>query len=246
MKPFLFFIFHFSFLVSLQAQPLTEIIGKDGSLMILIPAGPFTMGSTNAEPDESPIREMSVRGFYMDTYEVTHEQYADFLKATSRVAPLDWPDGKMPAKLSKHPVVNVTWHDAAAYAKWAGKRLPTEAEWEKACRGHEGHVYPWGNAAAKKSASGRTFPVGIFPDDTSPYGVMDLAGNAWEWTQDCWRDGYASAPTDGSAMESGTCDRRVIRGGSWRARPNSLRSFGRGHSAPGIRGDDLGLRVVAE
>src|SRR5687768_14689884 len=209
MKPFLFFIFHFSFLVSLQAQPLTEIIGKDGSLMILIPAGPFTMGSTNAEPDESPIREVSVRGFYMDTYEVTHEQYADFLKATSRAAPLDWPEGKMPAKLSKHPVVNVTWHDAAAYAKWAGKRLPTEAEWEKACRGHEGRVYPWGNAAAKKSASGRTFPVGTFPDDTSPYGVMDLAGNAWEWTAD-WYKPYAGS--DHFDIEYGNTH-KVIRGG---------------------------------
>src|SRR5688572_7314425 len=206
-------------LVAAQGQ-LSEIISKDGSIMILIPAGSFSMGSTN-EPNEIPERKVSLPSFYIDTYEVTHEQYATFLMATGRRAPLDWPDGKMPRHLAKHPVVNVTWHDATAYATWAGKRLPTEAEWEKACRGSDARIHPWGNNAdEKKTASGadaqdkthpegRTFPVGSFPDDVSSYGAMDLAGNAWEWTSD-WYKPYPG--NDHFDVEYGN-KYKVVRGG---------------------------------
>ena len=150
-------------------------------------------------------------------------------------------------------------------------RLPSEAEWEYAIRSKSTTARYWGGdrtkqcvygngadqsamradpklepAAVKECDDGYAVlaPVGTFR--ANAWGLYDMAGNAWEWTLDCWKDGYAGAPTDGSALQTPACDKRVIRGGSWRARANSLRSFGRGNSAPGARGDDLGLRVVAE
>jgi len=240
--------------VSARAEPLSEMVSKDGSIMILIPAGSFNMGNTN-EPDETPERRVSVPSFYIDTYEVTHEQYANFLMATGRRAPLDWSDGKMPAGLAKHPVVNVTWHDAAAYATWAGKRLPTEAEWEKACRGSEGRIYPWGDSAAgKKAASGaeardkshpegRTFRVGSFPDDVSPYGVMDMAGNAWEWTGD-WYKAYPG--NEHFDVEFGN-KYKVIRGGGamdYYGTVSTRRCADRTRSLPYDTHEALGFRCV--
>ena len=240
-----------------NAAPMSEIISKDGSIMILIPAGSFQMGSTNAEPDESPERKVSMSSFYIDTYEVTCEQYENFVQATGRRPPLDWPDGKLPPKLRKHPVVNVTWHDAAAYAGWAGKRLPTEAEWEKACRGHDGRTYPWGNSAkGKKTASGtdardkahpegRTFPIGNFPDDVSPYGVMDMAGNAWEWTAD-WYKAYPG--NDQFEVEFGS-KYKVIRGGGgidYFQDKATRRCADRAHALPHSTHDALGFRCVQD
>ena len=243
-------LFLFCSLLCLRAEPLAEIISKDGSIMILIPAGSFPMGGTN-ELDETPERRVSVPAFYIDTYEVTHEQYATFLMATGRRAPIDWTDGRMPEKFAKHPVVNVTWHDATAYATWAGKRLPTEAEWEKACRGSDGRVHPWGNSGAnKKSATGTnakesTVPVGSFPDDTSPYGVMDMAGNAWEWTAD-WYKGYPG--NDQFEVEFGN-KYKVIRGGgaiAYEQKAASRRCADRNQSLPFGTHEALGFRCVKD
>jgi formylglycine-generating enzyme required for sulfatase activity len=150
-------------------------------------------------------------------------------------------------------------------------RLPTEAEWEYAIRSKSTTARYWGGDRTKQCVYGNGADLSavradpklepsavkecddghavLAPVETfraNAWGLYDMAGNAWEWTLDCWKDGYAGTPTDGSAMQTPACDKRVIRGGSWRARPNSLRSFGRGNSAPGSRGDDLGLRVVAE
>ena len=185
-----------------SAEPPPSIThARDGAEMVLVPAGPFLMGSLEGDPDERPPRRVTLHAFYIDKYEVTHGQYAAFVAATGRKPPVDWPGGKPPPSLAKHPVVNVTWSDAEAYARWAGKRLPTEAEWEKAARGADGRLFPWGDDAARKSASGapaqgskhpegKTFPVGSFPDDTAPCGAKDMAGNVWEWTAD-W---YAAYP----------------------------------------------------
>lgn len=224
--------------------------------MILIPAASFQMGSTN-QPDETPERKVIVQSFYIDIYEVTHEQYAKFLQATGHRTPVDWPDGRMPPKLAKHPIVHVTWHDAAAYATWAGKRLPTEAEWEKACRGADGRIHPWGNSSkGEKAASGadtrdkthpegRTFPVGSFPDDVSPYGVMDMAGNAWEWTAD-WYKAYPG--NDQFNVEFGT-KYRVIRGGGaidYFQTAATRRCADRAHATPSSTHDALGFRCVQD
>lgn len=209
------------------------------------------MGSLEGEADEAPPRQVSLPAFYIDKLEVTHEQYARFLSATGRPAPVDWPGGKMPPKLARYPVVNVTWDDATAYARWAGKRLPTEAEWEKAARGTDGRVYPWGNSAAgRKVGSGadtkeHLWPVGSFPDDLSPYGVMDLAGNAWEWTAS-WYEAYPGQ--EGVELEQGH-KFRVIRGGGaidYYGAVSSRRCADRARSTPYGTYDALGFRCVMD
>lgn len=219
--------------------------------MVLVAGGNFIMGSLDGEPDEAPPRTLSLPDFYIDRHEVTHEQYARFLTATRRKAPIDWAGGQMPPKLARHPVVNVTWDDAAAYAKWAGKRLPTEAEWEKAARGADGRTHPWGNSSAgRKSASGsdgreRLHPVGSFPDDTAPCGAMDMVGNAWEWTAD-W---YAAYPgNEGIEIEYGK-KYRVIRGGGaidYYGAIASKRCADRARSVPYAAYDGLGFRCAAD
>jgi formylglycine-generating enzyme required for sulfatase activity len=203
-------------------QPAPAVRGKDGKDMRLVPAGWFERGSTEAEVEaayqlarkyytsavkswfevETPRRRVWLDAFYMDTYEVTMQEYQAFRQATGHQA--------LPAEVStyapgeKHPVVGVSWDDAAAYCRWAEKQLPSEAQWEKAARGTDGRTYPWGN----EPVTGRranfcdtqckyewqdkhhddgfryTAPVGTFAAGTSPYGIHDLAGNVWEWVRD--------------------------------------------------------------
>ncbi|MBI5385457.1 MAG: formylglycine-generating enzyme family protein [Verrucomicrobia bacterium] len=234
-----------------------RLIAREGAEMVLVPAGPFVMGSLDGDADEAPPRQVTLAAFYIDRFEVTHARYAAFVKATGHKPLIDWPSGVMPAKLANHPVVNVTWADADAYARWVGKRLPTEAEWEKAARGTNGQVYPWGNSAAgKKAASGedakdkthpegRTFPVGSFPDDASPYGAMDMAGNVWEWTAD-WYTAYPGS--DHLELEFGK-KFKVIRGGGaidYYGAASTRRCADRARSAPYGRYDALGFRCVME
>jgi formylglycine-generating enzyme required for sulfatase activity len=227
------------------------IVGRDGGEMILVSAGPFLRGSLDGDPDERPPYQVNLAAYYIDKYEITHEQYAKFVKATGHKPPVDWPKGDMPAKLAKHPVVNVTFADAAAYAKWAGKRLPTEAEWEKAARGVDGRVFPWGNdPKGKKTAAGvdakeHTWPVGSFPDDVSPYGCLDMAGNVWEWTTD-WYDAYPGNKE--LELEYGN-KFKVIRGGgaiNYYQADATKRCADRARSAPYGTYDGLGFRCVKE
>ncbi|HIE28389.1 TPA: PEGA domain-containing protein [Candidatus Poribacteria bacterium] len=198
------------------------IIGQDGAEMILIPAGEFIMGSPEGEgdDDEHPQHTVFLDAFYIDKYEVTNAQYKQFMDATGHKAPEYWNDERY--NQPNQPVVGVSWYDAVAYCKWAGKRLPTEAEWEKAARGTDGREYPWGNEWDSLKCNSEiggdgyeyTAPVGSFPDGASPYGVMDMAGNVWEWVAD-WYDSnhyyYSRSPQQGP--DSGS--HRVLRGGSW-------------------------------
>ncbi len=166
-------------------------IGPDGAEMILIPAGEFLSGSNLSTNDQKPLKKVALDSFYVDKYEVTCKQYKKFIDATGRPAPIDWGGREIPQGAEDYPVVNVTWYDAAAYANWAGKRLLTEAEWEKAARGTDGRRFPWGNDTNKgkyaKFDADWVVKVGSFPQGASPYGVMDMAGNAWEWVSD-WYD----------------------------------------------------------
>ena len=194
---------------------------KDGAEMVWVPAGEFLMGSTDDEGvrDERPQRKVYLDGYWMYKTEVTVAQYRKFCEATNR----EMPEAPEWGWKEDHPVVNVSWHDAVDYAKWAGASLPTEAQWEKAARGTDGRVFPWGNewdaGACANSVSWSlkgTKPVGSCPAGASPYGCVDMAGNAWEWCADWYDEAYYGneAPSrNPPGPASGGV--RVLRGGSW-------------------------------
>ena len=221
------------------------ITGRDGAEMVLIPAGEFQMGSNDGEDDENPAHTVYVDGFYMDKYEVTVGQYKQFIRATGHRALPNYVSKYSPT--DKHPVVGVSWHDAMAYAQWAGKRLPTEAEWEKAARGGlVGKTYPWGNAIDSNKANygdnvGKTTAVGKYPPNG--YGLYDMAGNVREWCLDEYNKGfYKSSPSrnpiSGDSISyvinnfTNVNSSRVLRGGSWRDSPKTLRVANRGRGSP--------------
>lgn len=152
---------------------------SDGKLMVLVPGGEFFAGTGN-EP-------LSLPDFYIDVYPTTNADYERFIDATGHPPPLHWGDDRFPQKLANHPVVFVNWHDAHAYATWAGKALPTGAQWEKAARGPHGDVYPWGDqptpakCSVREGRIGSTTPVNRYLSGASAYDVYDLCGNVWEW-----------------------------------------------------------------
>ena len=174
--------------------------------------------SNDGRGNEKPVHTVYVDAFYMDKYEVTNAQYRKFVEATGHQKPSHWDSSKF--NQPKQPVVNVSWDDAVAYCKWAGKRLPTEAEWEKAARGGlEGKKYPWGNSSIDTSQAnnnknvGKPTPVGNYPPNG--YGLYDMAGNVWEWCADRYdRDYYKDSP-DRNPTGPSSGDWRVIRGGGW-------------------------------
>jgi len=215
-------------------QPARLITSKeDGASMILIPQGVFSMGTNDAQidqmmkeysaqihwfNDERPAHHVTIDTFYMDKFPVTNRQYRKFVKATGHRGPATWAVSRFSDP--DYPVTGVSWEDAHEYARWAGKRLPTEAEWEKAARGINARLFPWGNAGPEGRANyggkyGGPTVVSKFPDGASPYGVMDLAGNVWEWVQDWYeRDYYSKSPASnpgGPPYGAG----RGVRGGSW-------------------------------
>ena len=219
---------------------------------MLIPAGQFQMGSDDeeAQPDEQ-LRTVRVDAFYMDTYEVTNAQFKAFVDANpnwqkDRIANRfhngdylkPWNGNNFPAGTANHPVTYVSWHAAMAYAEWAGKRLPTEAEWEYAARGGTAEMkYPWGNNISNRQANyqnnvGGTTAVGRYA--ANGYGLHDMAGNVWEW---CIDEYGTSIPANGP---------RVLRGGGWRNSAESLRVAARSRAAPAITYDDLGFRCVRD
>ena len=221
--------------------------------MVLVPAGEFIMGSWTGDADERPVRRVYLDAFFMDKDQLTVGQYAKFLESTAHEAPSDW--NIMSRAMHKNrPVVNVDWADAAAYCKWAGKRQPTEAEWEKAARGTDGRVYPWGNEPPTKfhgnmkkelwnSHMGLT-PVGMFQDGKSPYGINDMAGNVWEWVSDWYDDDYYSTAPLRNPTGPATGNSKVVRGGSWGSGPEGLRSAERETHVPSFQGYGTGFRCA--
>ncbi len=206
---------------------------RDGKEMVYIPGGEFSMGSDEGNENESPRHKVCLDAFYIDRYPVTNEDYKRFVDATGYPVPcyeVEWadvgeynwdPETRTPPKgKEKHPVVLVTWQDAQVYATWAGKRLPTEAEWERAARGADGRRWPWGNdfvegrSNTKETEINGTTPVGQYsPDGDSPGGVGDMTGNVWEWTASLFRP-YPYDADDGRESREGA-GWRVLRGGSW-------------------------------
>ncbi|MBI5527849.1 MAG: SUMF1/EgtB/PvdO family nonheme iron enzyme [Deltaproteobacteria bacterium] len=206
-----------------------SLTGKGGD-MCDVPAGPFMMGCNIAvdnecyQGTEDPYHQVVVPAFKIDKYEVTASEYKACVTAGVCTAAYTGGDYNYNATgKESHPINGVGWDQAKAYCAWAGKRLPTEAEWEKAARGTDGRKYPWGNTsldcdhAASDTTCGisGTAPVGSKPDGVSPYGAEDMIGNVWEWVEDWYHDTYTGAPTDGSAWVAPTGTSWVVRGGSW-------------------------------
>ena len=163
-------------------------VGQGGHVyedMVYVPAGMFLMGSDSSYADEGPMQSVYAPAFYMDRYEVSNTAYKAFMDVTGYKAPDHWMDGVFAEGEGRHPVTGITWYDAQAYATWAGKRLPTEIEWEKAARGDDGHVYPWGdtfmpywlNAKGDGDPHVSAAPVDSYDDGISPYGAFNMAGN---------------------------------------------------------------------
>ena len=225
--------------------------------MILVPEGTFIMGSDEGNYDEMPQREVYLDAFYMDEYPVTNADYKKFIDETGYDPPnlslhwserYDWHERMYPEGQGDRPVVIVRWVDAMAYCDWAGKRLPTEAEWEKAARGTDARIWPWGNewdgSRLACRGVGDTVPVGRYEEGKSPYGCLDMAGNVWEWTADWYKDKYfREAPSKNpKGPEEG--EHRVLKGGAWIHSDFSVRCAMRFHKQAGYCDNYIGFRCV--
>nr|MBI3613294.1 SUMF1/EgtB/PvdO family nonheme iron enzyme [Nitrospirota bacterium] len=240
--------------------------------MVPVPSGWFLMGSTkqadrNAYPAEFPQHRVYLGAFEIDKYEVTALQYLRFVLATDRPPLVDWryDGGNFQESMTNHPVMHASWYDADAYCKWAGKRLPTEAEWEKAARGADGRIYPWGNqlAGLTRSNYGRTglsgpvrdrperlmlYPpiiaVDKYENSASPYGAHQMSGNVAEWVADWYsKDYYATAP-DRNPTGPAQGTQKAFRGGGWMDSTPSVRAAQRNGTDPSVKMNWLGFRCA--
>ncbi len=218
--------------------------------MIYIPGGGYLMGADREEADQGPAHMVWVDGFFIDETEVTNADYRKFVEATGHPEPNYWDDGRFNGP--DQPVVGVSWFDAMAYAEWAGKRLPTEAEWEKAAKGNDDRRYPWGDILEEEVHLNfndnleRPADVGSYPKGKSPYGLLDMAGNVWEWVNDWYAtDYYSKSPArNPTGPESGQY--RVLRGGSWYSNRYFVRCAFRDYADPDLKDDDVGFRCAAD
>ncbi len=253
--------------------------GKDNAEMVYVPAGEFAMGD--------PTRTVYLDPFWMDKTEVTNEQFQQFVDATGfksdaeklgfgyefsngkwdTLAGIYWRAprgaGSTIADKLKQPVVVATWSDATAYCTWAGKRLPTDAEWEKTARGTDGRVYPWGNTwdgtklnfcdsncaftwkdASANDGNAENAPVGSYAQGASPFGALDMAGNVWEWAADWYDPSYYAAVPTRNPTGPANGQFRVLRGGAWSIDASYARTTARFYAPPDFRQRSLGLRCA--
>jgi formylglycine-generating enzyme required for sulfatase activity/predicted Ser/Thr protein kinase len=218
--------------------------------MVYVPAGEFTMGSDDGGSDEQPVHTVYLDAFYIDRTEVTNAQYRACVEAGVCDA-LRYTTYYDSADYAQHPVVYVSWSDAEAYCRWAGKRLPTEAEWEKAARGTDGRTYPWGEGidcdhAQYDECDGETVPVGSKPKGASPYGALDMAGNVWEWMADWYDSGYYSQSLARNPPGPDSGEYRVLRGGSWYYSQRHADCTSRDSNYPRRRNFNVGFRCARD
>jgi formylglycine-generating enzyme required for sulfatase activity len=266
--------------------------------MVYVPAGPFLRGTSAAQAQaltaqfgdyyvvETPQRSIYLRAYYIDKFEVTNQQYAQFLAAIAvadrraphakgprhqNYIPTYWHDHRL--NRATQPVTGIDWYDAYAYCRWAGRRLPTEAQWEKAARGTDGREFPWGNAwiaAYSNNVESRfgqpivrerqwiellghlhmealqvlTTPVGSFPQGISPYGAHDMGGNLWEWCQDSYqKDYYRQAPSRNPTGPPPSAY-KVLRGGAWSSHRGKIRTAYRNYDLVTDRHLEVGFRCA--
>lgn len=252
-------------------SPLEPLrVGKDGKEMVLIPGGWFAMGlSETSEQNKTPDKQYDVYAmpkhsvwldaFYMDRHEITRSEYGQFLGEMGNREPFDW--AKQLIASERNPVFGVTWEDAQAYCRWANKQLPSEAQWERAARGVEGHTYPWGNDpvdstradycgddcernATDQFGGGGPVPVGSHPRGQTPLGIYNLAGNVAEWVYD-WldRDYYSKSPERNPVNDTAK-EYRVVRGGGWHSTAWYLKGSSRDWAEPNRANQPVGIRCV--
>ncbi len=267
--------------------------GQDGMTLLYVPEGEFLRGSKDNDPDgldnEKPQRSIFLDAFWIDQTEVTNEMFARFVDDTGHQTKAEeagwgyafteetwevtdgaeWRHPQGPNSsiegLEQHPVVQVSWNDAKTYCEWTGRRLPTEAEWEKAARGTDSRSYSWGNEEpasnlvnfCDKNCSNPnskidslddgyefTAPVGTYPDGASPYGALDMTGNVWEWNADWYAESYYKDAPEQNPQGPDTGEQRVLRGGSWYDGMQKLRVIARDSYHPTNRASDYGFRCA--
>ena len=253
--------------IAIAAEKLRAQGSVAGMIQVYIPQGSFQMGGLDpkAATDEKPVHKVDMKGYWIDKVEVTNSMYLLCLQAGECGPPQSTSSETRPSyfnnpEFNDFPVVNVTWDSAKKYCEWAGRRLPTEAEWEKAARGGlEGEVYPWGSYGAQcimGKTNGAKFNNNANCKDTDTervgsyapngYGALDMAGNVFEWVAD-WYDSvyYANSPeANPLGPDSGVW--RVMRGGSWKDGGSSLSSFARSRRDPATADDDIGFRCAMD
>ncbi len=247
---------------------MSQIAANRDIDMVEVKSGVYVIGSDRGNQDERPIRRYETQGFWIDKYEVTCAQYQRFLEAVKKdghkwchanepankdhtpyhtyawALKFSWIGGNPPVNMEDYPVVLVDWYDAYAYAKWAGKRLPTESEWEIAARGSDSREYPWGNTfySDRCNIGDKPLAVGSFKGGDSPFGVSDMAGNVAEWTATA----YETRPAD-SRNFTGRYGQPIIKGGSWDDNSKSCRSAARDtRRAAAYRSTTVGFRCVSD
>jgi len=234
-------------------------LGSDGMTLLYVPAGEFTMGS-DGNSDEQPIHKVNLSAFWIDQTEVTNKQYAACVSANQCKPPSNTSSYTHSSyygnsQFDDYPVIYVSWNDAKSYCEWAGRRLPTEAEWEKAARGTDERIYPWGNTAPNKDLLnfnlivGDTTKVGSYETGKSFYGAYDMAGNVWEWVNDWYQKGYYATLGNNASNPQGPSggDDRVLRGGAWNNYSYydvSVRSADRYKSYPSVTFNYIGFRCA--
>ena len=263
---------HQGYTVTEAERLLSREQWEDLDSMVKIPAGRFVMGTDldRADAQDKPQHTVYLPTYYIDKYLVTNAQYARFVAATGRRPPLNWKNGLIPEGELLYPVTMVTWYDARAYAQWAHKRLPTEAEYEKAGRGSDGRRWPWGNKMEPNRLNtyynvGSASKVGSYPSGASPYGVLDISGNVDEWMSDDFLP-YAGSQASSDLFQGkisvmATAEDRalklseqrivnqrykVLRGGSWKGDPFSTSLFHRNFAFPNHASDFYGFRCAGD
>ena len=264
----------------------THVSPRTGMTLVYVPGGEFLRGSSEADAeamdDEKPQEAITLDGFWIDQTEVTNAMFAAFLdsQGNQEEGGASWYNvngedirlqqngdaWEIDEGYDDHPVINVTWYGARAYCAWAGERLPSEAEWEKAARGVDGNIYPWGNGAVDEAllnfaddnagdldwadtdmndGYGRTAPAGSYPDGASPYQALDMAGNVWEWVADWYGEAYYAASPSANPPGPANGSLRAARGGSWYDPASIARSAYRGGFDPAEVFNTLGFRCAS-